>query len=293
MKKSKTIPRQENRGWLFRAFVTLFVLAFFGPLWDLVLTSYRSDAFSYIPFIPIVSVYLLNINRRDIFSQQKSYPAAGLIPISIGILVLIIVEKRTASLDHSDYLSLAALSMVLIWIGGFTICYGVRSLRAAALPLLFLFFMVPIPVNVLDKFILILQTGSADAAYGFLKATGVPVERAGYVFHLPSLNIEVAKECSGISSAVSLLIAGLVAGHLFLQTGQSKLIVSLLIAPITILKNGFGIAALSILGVYVDERVLGSELHRNGGVLLFILALALVWGVIVLLGKAEIKTIKK
>jgi exosortase/archaeosortase family protein len=55
------------------------------------------------------------------------------------------------------------------------------------------------------------------------------------------------------------------------------------LVPIAILKNGFRIASLSILGVYVDERILGSDLHRRGGILFFILALVLVWAFIVLL----------
>jgi exosortase len=287
MEKVESIQEEEYRGWLFLAFVIVFVLAFFKPLRDLVLISFHSDTFSYIPFIPIISAYLFHVDRRHIFSQKKSYSAAGLIPISIGILVLLIVGKRTASPDHFGYLSIAAISMLLIWIGGFTLCYGIKSLRAAAFALLFLFFMVPIPANVLDKFILVLQTASAEAAYGFLKAMGVPVVRDGFVFHLPSLNIEVAKECSGIRSALSLVITGLVAGKLFLRTRWARTLLVIAIVPITILKNGFRIAALSVLGVYVDKRILGSELHRNGGVLFFILALLLVWWVIALLGKAE------
>ena len=276
-----------NQNWHFLAFNASFILVFIVPLTGLIQTSYRSDTFSYIPFIPFISAYLIYLNRQMVFSQKRSYSSAGLIPISIGILVLFIAGKRTASLDHFDYFSLVALSMVLIWIGGFTLCYGTKSLRAAAFPVLFLFLMVPIPTNVLDKFIFILQTSSADAAYGFLKATGVPVARDGFVFHLPTLNIEVAKECSGIRSALSLVITGLLAGKLFLRTGWARTLLVIAIVPITILKNGFRIAVLSILGVYVDERILGSALHRNGGILFFILALVLVWGVIVLLGKAE------
>lgn len=57
--------------------------------------------------------------------------------------------------------------------------------------------------------------------------------------------------------------------------------------PIAILKNGFRIAVLSLLGVYVDERILASDLHSRGGILFFILALLLVWAEIVLLRKME------
>lgn len=286
MTKLELIRLYLNKHWRFLAFNVAFVFAFFGPLWDLASISYRSDTFSYIPFTPFISAYLVYINRQAIFSHKRSSPAAGLMTIGIGIVILSFTSELIAALDD-DYISPIALSMVLIWIGGFALCYGTRSLSAAALPLLILFFMVPIPAMALDRIISILQTGSTMAAYGFLKVAGVPTVRDGYVFHLPTLSIEVAKECSGIRSALSLLITALMAGHFFLRTGWSKFTLLLAIVPITILKNGFRIAVLSILGVYVDERILGSELHRNGGFLFFILALLLLWAVIALLRKAE------
>jgi len=287
MDKLKSTQDGQNNGWIFLTFNGLFFFKFFRPLWDLVLTSYRSDTFSYIPFIPLISIYILNIDKRIIFSKKNTFAAAGLIPISIGIVIIFFTKKLIGSLDHFDYLSLLTLSMVLIWIGGFTLCYGIRSLRAAAVPFLFLFFMVPIPTVALDKIISILQTGSAIVAYGFFKAAHIPMSRDGFVFHLSTINIEVAPECSGIRSAISLLITGLLAGHFYLRTGWSKIILLLTIIPITLLKNGFRIAALSILGVYVDERILGSELHRNGGILFFIFALVLLWAVIALLRRVE------
>jgi exosortase len=287
MKKMKFIQSYPNRKWLFLAFNVAFVLAFIGPLWDLVLTSYRSDTFSYIPFIPFISAYLIYLARETIFSHKTIYFVAGLIPISIGIAILFFTRKLTASFDHNDYLSVIALSMVLIWIGGFALCFGTRSLRAAVFPLLFLYFMVPIPTVALDKIIFFLQSGSTIAAHGFFKIFGIPTVREGFVFHFSTLDIVVAPECSGIRSALSLLITVLLAGHIFLRKGWSKAVLLLLIVPITIIKNGFRIAVLSILGVYVDRRILESELHRDGGILFFILALVLYGVVIMLLRKAE------
>src|SRR5271169_6843027 len=263
MKKMKFIQWYPNRNWLFLALNVAFVLAFFGPLWDLVLTSYRSDTFSYIPFIPFISAYLIYLAREAIFSHKTIYFVAGLIPISIGIAILFFTRKLTASLDHNDYLSVIALSTVLIWTGGFVLCFGTRSLRAAVFPLLFL--MVPIPTVVLDKIIFFLQSGSTIAALGFFKIFFIPTVRDGFVFHFSTLDIVVAPECSGIRSALSLLITVLLAGHIFLRKGWSKFVLLLLIVPITIIKNGFRIAVLSNLGVYVDRRILGSELHKDGG----------------------------
>jgi exosortase len=263
------------------------VLAFFGPLRDLVQMSLRSDTFSYIPFIPIISAYLIYDKRQSIFSQGGASSPVGFLSIGIGILLLFVTRNHEALSYHHDHLTLMTVSMVLIWIGGFALCYGNRSFRAAVFPLLFLFFMVPVPGNALDKIIHFLQQGSAEAAYGFFKASGIPVAREGYVFHLMTTDIEVAKECSGIRSALSLIITGVLAANFFLRTGWSRALLVISTIPITMLKNGFRIATLSILGVYVDERILASDLHRRGGILFFVLALVLVWVEIVLLRKAE------
>jgi exosortase len=276
-----------NSNRRFLLFNALFVPAFFGPLRDLVQMSMRSDTFSYIPFIPFISAYLMYSDRQLIFSQGGASSPVGFLAIGIGILILFFGGIRENLLSPHDHLTLVTSSMVLIWIGGFTLCYGTRPLRAAVFPLLFLFFMVPIPGNALDKIILFLQKGSAEAAYGFFKAAGVPVARDGFVFHLMTTDIEVAKQCSGIRSALSLIITGVLAANFFLRTGWSRALLVISTIPITMLKNGFRIAALSLFGVYVDERILGSDLHQRGGILFFVLALVLVWAEIVLLRKAE------
>ena len=281
---SKLDLNSNSRFLLFNA---VYVLAFFGPLRDLIQMSMRSDTFSYIPFIPFICAYLMYSNRQMIYSQKVSASAVGFLVMGIGILLLLFGGIREARFDHRDHLTLMTMSMVLIWIGGFTLCYGIRSLRAAVFPLLFLFFMVPIPDVLLDKIILFLQTGSAEAAYAIIQATGVPVTRDGFVFHLVTTDIEVAKECSGIRSALSLVITCVLAANFFLRTGWARVLLVISTVPITMLKNGFRIASLSILGVYVDERILESDLHRKGGILFFTLALLLVWAEIALLRKAE------
>ena len=172
-----------KKNWRFLLFNTLFVLAFFGPLRNLVQMSMSNDTFTYIPFIPIISAYLIYEKRQNIFPQERTSSPIGLLAIGIGFLLLFANRNHEAMSYQHDYLTLMAASMVLIWVGGFTFCYGTRSLLTAVFPLLFLFFMVPFPSNALNKIVLFLQKGSAEAAYGFFKASGIPVSREGFVFH--------------------------------------------------------------------------------------------------------------
>ncbi len=287
-----TIPRSfiqwhQDRYWRFLIFNTLFILALFSPLRDLFATTWNGEYFTYIPFIPAVTIYLLFIDRQRIFTHNLISPIPGLAVLAIGIILITISINRQSALDHNEYLTLITLSMIILWVGGFIICYGIQSAREAILPLLFLIFAIPMPDVLLNKIIVILQVGSTEITYWLLKASGMPIARDGFVFHLPIMDIEVAPQCSGIRSSLSLVITGALAAVLFLKTGWTRGLLMLSIVPIAMLKNGIRISTLSVLGVYVDQRIIESDLHRKGGFVFFIIALLIVWGEIVLLRKME------
>lgn len=280
-------PWYLNSTWRFLLFNAVFTAAFFGLLRDLIQTSWNSEYYTYIPFIPFISAYLMYLDRQAIFSQRESSSVPGLLIAGTGIVLLLAGRHREILFHHNDYLALMTFSMLLVWIGGFAFSYGVRSARTAVFPLSFLLFAVPIPNALLDGAIVALQTGSAEISYRLLQATGMPIARDGFVFHLPTLDIEVAKQCSGIRSSLSLVITGVLAAYFFLRTGWTRTLLMLSLVPIAILKNGIRIAVLSLLGVYWDERILASDLHRKGGFIFFILALVLAGAVMVMLRKAE------
>jgi exosortase len=173
--------------------------------------------------------------------------------------------------------------------GGVGLFFGPKAWRAGAFPLVFLLFMIPIPGMILDPIVSLLQRGSAEVSHGFFRMIGVPVYRDGFLFNLPGLTIEVAKQCSGIRSSISLLLISIITAHLFLKRGWSKGILCLSVVPITIFKNGVRIVSLSLLAAYVDRGILESELHRSGGILIFVLALLLLGGVLWVVKKAERK----
>ena len=118
-------------------------------------------------------------------------------------------------------------------------------------------------------------------------ASGVPYLRDGFIFHLPGMSVEVAKECSGIRSGLALFITALLAGHLFLRTWWKKVILVVCIFPIAMFKNGIRITTLTLLGTYVDPRILQSSLHQEGGIPFFIIALLLMAPVLFFLRKSE------
>jgi exosortase len=240
----------------------------------------RYEHHSHIVLIPLVSLYLLYLNRRVIFATVEYTPWPGVFLITIGVASSWIIN--VFALDQQAYLSLAMLSMVTACWGAFLLCYGFQAFRKASFGLLFLFFIVPIPPFLLEPIIGFLQRASTEVTGLLFGLLDVPVFRQGFVFVLPGITIEVAESCSGIRSGLALLITSLVAGHLFLGSTWSKAALVLVVVPLTIVKNAVRIVVLTLLASYVNPSfITDSVLHRNGGIPLFFVSLtvlaAIVW----------------
>jgi len=274
---------------MFLLFAASVFILYSLPLYTLIRFASGDDTFSYIPLIPLVSAYFFWEKRKEIFSgRDEWYPVGGVL-IAGAIVLYIYGAFQGGRVFGNSYLAVMSLSFVVCWAGGVGLFFGPEGWRAGAFPLFFLLFMIPIPGVILDPIVSMLQRGSADASYGLFRVIGVPVYRDGFLFNLPGMTIEVAKQCSGIRSSLSLLLISIITGHLFLKRGWGKGILCLSVVPITIFKNGVRIVTLSLLGAYVDRGILESELHRSGGIFIFVLALLLLGGVLWLVKMAERK----
>jgi exosortase len=252
------------------------LLLYAAPMAGLFRAAYRDDTFSYIVFIPLVSLYLVYEDRKRIFGVPAGSPIPGSVLASLGILLYLVARQGPVEPSASvEDFALYSFSAVLFLEGILGLLAGARGLWAARFPLLFLFFMIPIPEGILGPIVRFLQWGSAEVSYWLFRSVGVPVFRDGYLFTLPGLTIEVAEQCSGIRSGISLFLVGILAGHIFLKSGWRKLGLAAAVVPITIAKNGLRIVTISLLGAYVDRQVLSGPLHRAGGVPFFGVALVM------------------
>ena len=277
----------RGRNLLFLAFLAGSFTLYLIPLQALFRFAWGNDTFSYIPLVPLVSAYFIYENRKEVFSISDGWHLAGIGPITFSIILYALWASQGDRLSQPDSLAVMALSFVSLLVGGLGLFHGIRAWKAGAFPIFFLLFMVPIPAFMLDKIVYFLQVCSAEVSYLFFSLTRVPVYRDGFYFHLPGISIEVAKECSGIRSSISLFLVSLLAGHLVLRENWRKGVLTLSIVPITIVKNAVRIVTLSLLAVYVDPGILGSIAHRRGGIPIFFLALVLLGSVLWLLRRGE------
>src|SRR5262249_13253855 len=138
-----------------------------------------------------------------------------------------------------------------------------------------LLFAIPIPDELLRRIVFWLQSGSAAIAEVFFNLSGAPVLRDGFIFRLPKISIEVAQECSGIRSSLALLILALLVAHFSFRPFWKKLVFVFAGLCMMLIKNGIRIAALTLLANYVNPNFLYGNLHHQGGVVFFLIGLAL------------------
>jgi exosortase len=279
---NKIEESSANRPLLFGGWLILSSLLFIHPLIALVRLSLSSADASHIVLIPFMSLWLLFVERRKIFLNTFYDRVLGgavlLIAISLGF-----ITHFASALKPDVQLSGYILSLILFWAAGFAFTFGGAAWRAGRFPLLFLLLMVPWPSFLLDRVIYVLQAGSAWITAVLFDLVGVPALREGFVFHLPSVTIEVAKECSGIRSSIAVVILALLIVHLGLESFWKKCLFLASALFVMILKNGIRIASLTLLAMYVDPGFLYGRLHHQGGVVFFLLGMVLLMPVLWLL----------
>jgi len=259
------------------------VLINLGVFKDLLDHSLKNNYSSHILLIPFISLFLIFRERSSIFHANSKFS-----PIGIGLMIL---GAFIAGPWISTDLSLRALGIVILWIGAFLFIFGLGSFRKALFPLLFLVLMIPIPGTILQHIVAVLQKGTSEASAILFKLTGTPFYRDDMFFSLPGVNIEIAPQCSSIRSSLALFISSLLASHLLLKSPWRKTLFVFAAVPMAMIKNAIRIVVLSLLAVHVNKGWLtDSDLHREGGILFFILALLLLYPLLWQLRRSEQKS---
>lgn len=264
------------RRWLlFGSWITLGWILFVRPLMSLIHFALVQDDMSYTILMPFLVAGLLFVERRSVFRDMSFDPALGLLFVFPGIGLLTSTRIMERSLPSDLQLSFNILAFLLFCLAGFAFSFGRSTVREAYFPLLYLFLMIPLPDFLLHRLVYLLQAGSADITGRLFDLLRVPALRQGFVFHLPQLNIAVEKECSGIRSSMALLILALPVLHFRIRRFWKKSIFLICAVLVMIVKNGIRIVTLTLLAIYVDPSFLFGRLHRQGGIVFFLLGLLL------------------
>jgi exosortase len=283
----RSIPPRAPKPWLIGLVWVLVCMFFYlGALRALFQLAFHSDDASHILLVPLISLWLLYLDRAE-FEQPLSFDFLPAFFFLLPGSCLVLLANYSSRLDASERLTVSVLSFFFFLVAGYVAFFGRTIVRKTWFALAFLLFAVPLPEPLSNRLIYVLQAGSAAVAEALFDVSGVPVLREGFIFRLPRMSIEVAKECSGIRSSIALLILAVLVAHFSFRPLWKKVVFVVAGLLMMLIKNGVRIATLTLLANYVDPDFLYGRLHHQGGLVFFLFGLALLVPVYWLLKRTE------
>jgi exosortase len=176
---------------------------------------------------------------------------------------------------------LMALAGLVVW------HYGVRQLVRWWLPFTLIALSIPLPEIVLSRIALPLQLIASEIGASLLAWRQIPVLLTGNVIRIPGHELFVAEACSGLRSLTALLSLGVLLGAIVLKHPVSRLLLMTAVAPVAILLNGIRVFLTGFLVFFVDPALGEGFMHVTEGMLVFVVAFAILGGVAWLMERAE------
>ncbi len=229
----------------------------FAEVWSEV--EYLAHGYLIVP----VALMIVWGKRAELARLPDSGDARG------GVLLVALVAAHLVALA-SDALATAGLLMVLALGAAVWWLRGVAWLRALAMPLAYLVFMLPIPPSVVSPVITRLRLVASEGALRILQGLSLPVAREGNVLLVPDGQLFVAEACSGITSVVSLMPVALLLGYYTPPTWPRRLLLLAAVVPLAILGNLVRLV-VTVVGAleFGIERATQGPAHDLAGMLTF------------------------
>lgn len=226
------------------------------------------------PMILGASLWLIWSRRKQLFEeapQPAVWPAMLLMLCASGLYVL----------GHSQgILEIDTLSMVMSFVGCVLLVVGTRGTKMLWFPLVFLLFMVPLPGSLVQALTLPLKHAVSVVAEQLLYWANYPIGRTGVTLTVGPYQLLVADACSGLNSLFTLESLGLLYMNIMqYKSGVRNVILAVFIVPISFIANVTRVITLILVTYYYGDEVGQSFVHEFAGLLLFSVALVLIYGV--------------
>lgn len=241
----------------------------------------NDDNYSHGFFVPIITAYMIWSRKNTLLKHEVKQNHWGILFILIGVAI------HTAGNIGAELFTMRFAIVLTLWALSFYI-FGTRISLKIAVPFAYLLFMIPIPAIIWNQLAFPLQLFASKLTTQWVQFIGIPIYREGNVLHLTTTTLEVVDACSGLRSLTALLaLSGALAYNVSLKN-LSKWILFLAAVPIAIFVNIIRLTVTAVMAQYIGEKAAQGFLHDGSGLLIFGLALVLLFSLFRLLKKIEV-----
>lgn len=251
-----------------------FLISFF-PLLQKLAIRWDSGDNSYCYLIVPLFLYLCWEKKKDFNFGEFSWNPWGVILIGLSIVLMIFGELG----------SVETFLYVGIWgcaVGMICILYGFR-VRRLIFPLVILAFIVPMPPFINQMLTFNLKLAASGFSVALLRLAGVSVLQDGNIIDIGITQMQVVDACSGLRYFVPLILMALLFGFFYCKRLWQKIILLLVVPPLSIFVNGLRIFATGMLHEWGKPELAENFFHDLSGWVVFMVAGAILFGVSMIL----------
>ncbi|MFA5864095.1 MAG: exosortase/archaeosortase family protein [Phycisphaerae bacterium] len=229
--------------------------------------------------IPVFSLYFLHQRREQLYKAGRQFDWfnwVGLVMVVLSILMFLVSIYPL----KMGYPKLIALLMTLF--GVVLFCCGWRVIRVTWLPILFLFFAMPIPARWYESLTMQPRIWASQVSVVVLglipqmevTANGVIIE--GF-YKGQSFNLSVAEACAGMRLMMAFLALGVAMAYLSDRPFWHRIILVVSTLPIALFCNFTRVVITGLLYVLVSPIFAKGGFHTTLGLLMLPVAFFMYW----------------
>ncbi|MEP6501859.1 MAG: exosortase B [Betaproteobacteria bacterium] len=246
------------------------LLALYVPtIVGLVLNIWSTEEQSQGPIVLAICAWLTwrAWDRIDDSKVDSPRPALGWLLVAIALLLYVFGRSQRI-------LSAQTLSVIFMLPGLVLLLRGSKQLRAAAFPLFFMIFLIPLPATMVDAVTQPLKLAVSSVATTVLFGVGYPIARSGVILQIGQYQLLVADACAGLHTLFSLEAMGLLYLNVVRHTSLMRNIaLAILIVPISFAANVIRVMVLALITYHFGDEAGQGFLHGFAGLVLFMTAL--------------------
>ena len=261
--------RERRASILYVGATSALAFGIFGPILYYMVRHWGTvDDYSHGFLVAPLALYFTWERRHELQRATIRPSWWGTIPLALGSLALMIGRLGVE-------LTAMRVSFVLTLIGLQILLLGREVFRVLMFPMLFLFFMVPLPQSLVNVVAFPLQLIAADFAVETLHLLHIPALREGNIIHLADTQLFVAEACAGLRSLMALGTLAVVFAYFFRKNPIERVIIVASAIPIAIFVNAFRVALTGYLAHSMGSAAARGLIHQTEGFVTFGLAFAL------------------
>jgi len=270
--KYKLLPDWLREWWP----ILVGVITLYLPTYYMLFTSlWNEEDQRHGPIVLVVVLFLFWKNRDYLRHNlaNVAWPVLGSIDLILGFVCYIVGRSQ-------DILLLEIGSQIFVFSGILLLTRGMQALKVMWFPLFFILFMIPLPGIFLDAVTMPMKMAVSYVAEHLLFWVGYPIARTGVILQIGQYHLLVADACAGMHTLISLEALGLLYLNLVKHDSLFRNItLAILIVPISFTANVIRVMILTLVTYYFGDAAGQGFVHGFAGMVLFLVALALIMSV--------------